>query len=71
MGDLFAAGSGPALIKKWTSSSRPRTSIFDKLEAGGSKMTAKQRAAFIAREEAKGSSGGGLQADTPLSTRYT
>jgi DNA-binding transcriptional regulator PaaX len=54
----------------WFDSSRPRTSPFDKLEDKGAKMTAKQRTAFLAREAAKETKGNGLQANTPLSSRY-
>lgn len=72
MGGLFKAGSAFHMVKEWTSSSRPRTTPFDKLEGGGAKMTAAQRAAFLAREQAKETSGNGLQAaTTPLSSRYT
>lgn len=70
MGGIFSKASGFKILKDWTSSSRPRTSPFDKLEAGGGKMSAKQRAEFLARESAKESSGPGLQASTPLSSRY-
>lgn len=70
MGGLLKKSSAFHMFKEWTSSSRPRTSPYDKLEAGGAKMTAKQRAAFLARESAKETSGNGLQANTPLSSRY-
>lgn len=70
MGALFAQGAG-AKLAGWFDSSRPKTSKFDKLEARGGKMNAQQRAEFLAREAAKESSGPGIQADTPLSTRYT
>lgn len=69
MGALFAQGAG-AKLAGWFDSSRPRTSAFDKLEAGGAKMSAKQRAEFLAREDAKQVTGNGLRANTPLSSRY-
>jgi hypothetical protein len=75
MGGIF---SGPGAIMTggmkaagWFDSSRPRTTKFDRLEAKGAKMSAKQRAEFLAREAAKEPSGPGLQAETPLSTRYS
>jgi hypothetical protein len=71
MGGLFKAGSGFSILKKWTSSSRPRAAdALDKLEGRGAKMNAKQRAEFLAREDAKEVKGNGLAANTPLSSRY-
>lgn len=70
MGGLFKTGSSFALIKKWTSSSRPKTSQFDSLVNRGKGMTKGERADFLAREAAKEPSGGGLAANTPLSSRY-
>jgi hypothetical protein len=71
MGGLLKAGSGFRILKKWTSSSRPREAdALDRLENRGAGMSAKQRAAFLARESAKETSGNGLQANTPLSSRY-
>ena len=54
----------------WFDSSRPKTSAFDKLENRGAGMSAEQRASFLAREQSKESSGNGLAANTPLSSRY-
>jgi hypothetical protein len=68
MGSLFATGAAKA--SGWFDSSRPKTTPFDKLEGRGAKMSAKQRAEFLAREGAKESSGNGLRANTPLSSRY-
>ena len=71
MGALFKAGSGIHILKEWTSSSRPRKAdALDRLEGRGAKMSAKQRAEFLAREDAKEVRGNGLAANTPLSSRY-
>jgi len=70
MGSLFETGSGFALLKKWTSSSRPKTTQFDNLVKRGKGMTKKERADFVQREQAKEAPEGGLQANTPLSSRY-
>ncbi len=70
MGGLFKAGSGFALLKKWGSSSRPKTTQFDDLVDRGKGMSTKERADFLAREDAKVATGSGLQAKTPLSSRY-
>ena len=71
MGGLFGRLKSASLLKSWTSSSRPREAdALDKLEGRGANMTAKQRAEFLAREGAKESSGNGLAANTPLSSRY-
>jgi hypothetical protein len=64
-------GLGKAKLFGWLSSSRPREAdALDRLEGRGAKMSAKQRAEFLAREQAKETSGNGLQANTPLSSRY-
>ena len=68
MGSLFHAGA--AKKSGWFDSSRPRTSRFDKLENKGKNMTAKERADFLAREDAKEVTGSGLAANTPLTSRY-
>jgi len=73
MGGLLAgAGSGGALHKMFGhfGSSRPKTTPFDNLKDRGKNMTKAERAAFLAREEAKEASGNGMQANTPLSSRY-
>lgn len=55
----------------WFKSSRPRAAdALDKLEDRGAGMSAKQRAEFLAREDAKEVRGNGLGANTPLSSRY-
>ena len=69
MGGLFASGAG-AKLAGFFDSSRPRTSPFDKLANRGRGMSAKERADFLAREDAKASTGNGLPARTPLSSRY-
>ncbi len=70
MGGLFETGSGFSILKKWTSSSRPKTSPFDNLVNRGKGMAKAERAAFLKREAAKESVGNGLQANTPLTSRY-
>jgi len=72
MGGIFKEASGFRILKKWTSSSRPREAdALDRLEDRGAGMSAKQRAEFLARESAKESAAPGIQARSPLSTRYT
>ena len=64
-------GLGKSKLFGWLSSSRPRAAdALDKLEGRGAKMNAKQRADFLRRESFKESSGDGLAANTPLSSRY-
>jgi len=73
MGALLAAGGSGGAIHKMLGhfgSSRPKTTAFDNLKDRGKGMGKKERAAFLAREEAKEASGNGLQANTPLSSRY-
>ena len=73
MGALLAAGgSGGAFhqLAGHFGSSRPKTTAFDNLKDRGKGMTKEERAAFLAREEAKEAKGNGLQANTPLSSRY-
>ena len=71
MGGIFKKANAFKIFKDWTSSSRPRAAdALDRLEGRGGKMSAKQRTEFLAREQAKEASGSGLQADTPLSSRY-
>lgn len=75
MGGLFSAPgaimAGGMKAAGWFDSSRPKTTKFDRLEMRGAKMSAKQRAEFLAREAAKEPSGPGLKAQTPLSSRYS
>jgi len=69
MGGLFQHGAG-AKMAGWFSSSRPKHTAFDKLKDKGKGMTAQEREAFLAREDAKAAEGPGLTANTPLSSRY-
>ena len=68
MGALFHGGAAKA--SGWFDSSRPKTTAFDNLVKRGKGMAKAERTAFLKREAAKESSGPGLSANTPLSSRY-
>lgn len=63
-------GLAKAKFLGYFDSSRPKTGPFDALEKKGKHMSAKQRTEFLAREKAKETKGNGLQAQTPLTSRY-